>query len=233
MVKTMKGIDVSSHEGVINWDIAKDSIDFAIIRAGWGKNNIDETAKKNVEECEKNNIPFGLYWFSYAYTVEMARNEAKYLLQFVDGHIPLFPLYFDFEYDSVNWAKKKGVIITKQLLNDMASAFCDELENAGYYAGIYANDDYIRNMYGENIFKRYDLWYARWNISEPDRLTNLWQNSSDGKISGIDSYVDTDICYFDYPTLIKEKGFNKYKEETNFICPNNCPYCPHSKKVGA
>lgn len=232
MNKLMKGIDVSSHEGVINWGVVKNNIDFAIIRAGYGKNNIDKTAKQNVIGCTENGIPFGLYWFSYAYTVEMARNEAKYLLHFIGDAVPLFPLYFDFEYDSVEWAKKKGVTITKELLCDMAKEFCDELESAGYYAGIYANDDYIKTMYGENIFNRYDLWYARWGISEPDRLTNLWQNSSEAKVNGINGFVDTDICYFDYPALIKEKGFNGYKKEDEFICPNNCPRCPYSKKGG-
>ena len=73
----MTGVDVSTHNGVVNWELAKQNIDFAIIRAGYGKNNIDKCAKQNVEGCEKNGIPFGLYWFSYAYTVDMARNEAK------------------------------------------------------------------------------------------------------------------------------------------------------------
>lgn len=229
MSNTKHGIDVSSWQGDIDWGVAKNNIDFAIIRAGYGKNNIDNKAEQNVKGCENNGIPFGLYWFSYAYTVEMARKEAQYLLQFVKGHTPLFPLYFDFEYDSVEYAKKQGVAITNKLLCDMATAFCEELEGAGYYAGIYANNDYVKRMFGEDIFKTYDLWYAHWDISEPGRSVNLWQNSSTGKINGISGNVDTNVAFIDFPALIKERGLNGYSPEPEFVCPNGCPHCPHSK----
>lgn len=230
MSKIMSGVDVSTYQGDIDWALAKNNIDFAIIRAGYGKNNIDKKAERNVKGCEDNGIPFGLYWFSYAYTTDMARKEAQYLIQFVKGHTPLFPLYFDFEYDSVEYAKKQGVTITNQLLRDMAVAFCEELENAGYYAGIYANHDYVKRMYGEDIFKKYDLWYALWDTSEPGRNVNLWQTSSTAKVGGISGNVDTDIAFIDFPALIKERGLNGYKPEPEFVCPHACPHCPHSKK---
>lgn len=231
MSNTFNGIDVSVYQGNINWSEVKKHIDFAIIRAGYGKNNIDTFAKQNVKGCEDNNIPFGLYWFSYAYTVEMARKEAQYLLQFVNGHTPLLPLYFDFEYDSVVFANKNGVNVTKELLNAMATAFCEELENAGYYAGIYANNDYVVNHYGEHIFKTYDLWYALWGNSTGGRNVNMWQTSSKGKIAGINGNVDTDVAFIDFPKLIKEKELNGYKKKPPFVCPNSCPHCPHSKGV--
>ena len=226
----MTGVDVSTHNGVVNWELAKQNIDFAIIRAGYGKNNIDKCAKQNVEGCEKNGIPFGLYWFSYAYTVDMARNEAKYLIEFIKGHTPLFPLYFDFEYDSVNYAKKNGVTITTKLLCDMATAFCEELENAGYYAGIYANDDYVKYIYRDDIFKTYDLWYAKWGADVPGRSVNLWQFTDNGDVKGITGNVDINHAYIDFPSLIKSKGLNGYKEEPKFVCPMGCPHCPHSCK---
>lgn len=225
------GIDVSSWQGDIKWNIVKNNISFAIIRAGYGNNNIDSKAVKNVQGCEDNNIPYGLYWFSYAYTTEMARKEARYLLEFVKGHTPLFPLYFDFEYDSVKHAKKKGVTVTNKLLCDMATAFCEELENAGYYAGIYANNDYVKNMYGEVIFKKYDLWYANWGVSEPGRSVNLWQSSNVGTINGISGNVDTDVAFIDFPTIIKDSGLNGHKVKLDFICPHSCPHCPHSNGV--
>lgn len=232
MSKTMKGVDVSTFQGTINWGVVKNNIDFAIIRVGYGKNNIDDKAEKNVKGCEENNIPFGLYWFSYAYTVEMARNEARYLLEFVKGHTPLLPLYFDFEYDSVNYAKKMGVTITNKLLCDMATAFCEELENAGYYAGIYANNDYVNNMYGVDIFKKYDLWFAQWTSdSKPIREVNLWQHTSTGSVDGISGNVDMNVAFVDFPSIIKERGLNGYKTKPTFVCPHGCPHCPHSKGV--
>ena len=231
MSNALKGIDVSAWQGDIDWSVVKNSIDFAIIRAGYGKNNIDKKAEQNVKDCEDNNIPFGLYWFSYAYTVEMARKEAQHLLQFVEGHTPLFPLYFDFEYDSVEYAKKNGAIITNNLLCEMATAFCKELESVGYYAGIYANTDYVKRMFGEDIFKTYDLWYARWDVSEPGRSVNLWQNSSTGKVNGISGNVDTNIAFVDFPALIKDAGLNGCKAVPKFVCPQACPHCPHSSGV--
>lgn len=232
MSNTKHGIDVSSWQGDIDWGVVKNNIDFAIIRAGYGKNNIDEKAEQNVKGCEDNGVPFGLYWFSYAYTVEMARKEAQYLLHFIKGHTPLFPLYFDFEYDSVEYAKKQGVVITNKLLCDMATAFCEELEEAGYYAGIYANNDYVTRMFGEDIFKTYDLWYALWDAPEPDRAVNLWQSSSTGKFKGISGNVDINVSFTDFPTLIKERGLNGYKPEPEFVCPHSCPHCPHSSYKG-
>lgn len=231
MSNTFIGIDVSEHQGNIVWSKVKNHIDFAIIRAGYGKNNIDTKAEQNIKGCEENNIPFGLYWFSYAYTVEMARKEAQYLLQFIKGHTPLLPLYFDFEYDSVRYAANNNVNITKNLLRDMVTAFCEELESAGYYAGIYANNHFVVNMYGEDIFNTYDLWYAKWDTAEPGRKVNLWQSSSTGKVDGISGNVDLDTAFIDFPSLIKERKLNGYEDKPAFVCPNSCPHCPHSKGV--
>ena len=178
------GIDVSKWQGKINWSKAKKYIDFAIIRAGYGKGNVDEYANYNIEQCEKYKIPYGLYWFSYAYNKDMAEREADYLLRVIGYHKPEYPLYFDFEYDSVDYAKKNG-----------------------FYAGIYTNEDYIKNKYPSEIFDRFDLWYARYN-TEPNRDVNLWQKSSTGKISGINVNVDLDVAYIDFPSLMKEKHLN-------------------------
>ena len=121
----------------------------------------------------------------------------------------------------------------------MATAFCEELENAGYYAGIYANYHYAKNKYGMEIFKTYDLWYAQWGVSQPDINSNIWQNSDAGTVEGVNGHVDTDISYVDFPNIIKERQLNGYKpapETENkptpeFVCPHGCPHCPHSKGV--
>ena len=108
---------------------------------------------------------------------------------------------------SVDYAKKNGVNITKTLLKSMATSFCEHLEKNGFYAGIYTNEDYIKNKYPSEIFDRFDLWYARYN-TEPNRDVNLWQKSSTGKISGINGNVDLDVAYIDFPSLMKEKHLN-------------------------
>ena len=236
------GIDVSTHQGNINWTKVKGNIDFAIIRAGYGKNNIDKQAANNVRGCEANGIPYGFYWFSYAYTAEMARKEAEYLINFIGEHKPSYPLYFDFEYDSVNYANKNGITITKELLSSMATAFCETLEKAGFYAGIYANADYIENKFNSEIFKKYDLWYAYWN-NKCNLAVNLWQYTSSGSVPGISGNVDMNKCYIDFPNIMVSNNLNGYnsnntannnsentsnaKPNTNICeCKCKCEYCP-------
>ncbi len=208
------GIDVSTHQGDINWAKVKGSVDFAIIRAGYGKNNIDNKARKNVQGCEANGIPYGFYWFSYAYTKEMAEKEAEYFIKFASEYKPSYPLYFDFEYDSVEYASKMGVTITKELLHTMATAFCETLEKNGYYAGIYANADYINNKFKPEIFKKHDLWYAYWG-DKPSRSVNLWQYTASGTVDGISGKVDMNKCYIDYPSIIIKANLNGYKDSEN------------------
>ena len=93
----LKGIDVSEHQGRINWEQVKGDIDFAILRAGYGRNNIDKQFIRNIEECNRLEIPVGIYWFSYAFSVEIARNEAKYVLEAIKPYKVDYPVSYDLE----------------------------------------------------------------------------------------------------------------------------------------
>lgn len=213
------GIDVSEHQGKIDWDKVKPKIDFAIIRLGYGKNTLDKYAERNISEVNRLGIPYGVYWFSYAYTVDMAKNEAKNAmkhLQKLNGNLS-YPIYFDWEYASRDYAIKNGVSVSNDLLRSMATAFCEEIEKAGYYAGIYTNLDYIKSYYGEDIFKRFDLWLAQY-ANKAYRDVNIWQYTDKGKVAGISGNVDMNRCYADYPAIIKGEGKhtteNKEPEKT-------------------
>ena len=197
------GIDVSEWQGRIDWEKVKPNIDFAIIRLGYGQNTLDAEARRNISECNRLGIPYGVYWFSYAYNVERAGNEAKNAiarLEELDGK-PNYPFWFDWEYDSRNYAAKQGYNISDRLLRDMAAAFCTVVEEAGYYAGIYANRDYVQNHYGQEIFKRFDLWYA-YLETNCDREVNLQQFAWNHRIDGIQGDVDVNRCRADYPSII-------------------------------
>ncbi len=205
------GIDVSTWNGInIDWAKAKKEIDFAIVRLGFGLETLDNTAKRNIAELNRLGIPYGVYWFSYAYTEEMARTEAKSTIKYLKelGASLSYPVYFDWEYDSRKYAEKNGVKVSNDLLRKMATAFCDEIEAAGYYVGIYANPDYINNYYGKDIFKRYDLWLAHYAASTSYE-TNIWQYTSSGKVAGISGNADMNRCYVDYPAIIR----NMHKAE--------------------
>lgn len=202
----MYGIDVSKHQGLIDWKKAHKHIDFAIIRAGYGT-SIDAKAERNVFYCERYKIPFGLYWFSYATTEKQAVKEAETLLEFIgDRKIPL-PIWFDYEYESDQYAKSKGKNITKELRTRIAEAFCSRIEHEGYYVGIYANLDYVYNYFDARLFKRYDLWLAAWVENQPFSVS-IWQYTNKGNIEGITGDVDMNKCNADLINIIKNKKLN-------------------------
>ena len=210
-----KGIDVSRHNGVIDWAKVKaDAVQFAMIRAGYGKGNIDDKFTRNITECNRLGIPCGVYWFSYAYTVEMAQNEAKAVLSAVKPYKLEYPIAFDFEDDSVSYASKNGVKITKGLATNLVKAFCGEIEKNGYYAVNYANPNFLSNYFDPALLKKYALWLAHWVSGDsPSQNCVMWQYSSTGKVNGISGSVDMNRGYVDFPKVIKEKGLNGFKKE--------------------
>lgn len=192
----LKGIDVSYHQGVIDWGKVKSSgIQFAILRAGYGKNNIDKQFCANANGCQRVGIPFGVYWFSYACSAAMARLEAQYCVQVLKPYDVTYPVSFDLEYDTVSYAKKHGVTITRSLATDMATAFCEEVERMGYKGMNYANRDYMLTMFREIP---YDLWFARYSDAPGRKDMAIWQYSSSGTVPGISGKVDMNYCYKDY-----------------------------------
>lgn len=214
-----KYIDVSTHQGKIDWNKVKGKVDGVMIRAGYGKNNIDAQFKRNITECNRLGIPCGVYWFSYAYTEAMAKKEAEYCLAAIKPYKVELPVCFDFEYDSVEKAKKNyGVTITKTLATKLVHAFCGVVEKAGYYAMNYTNKDYLSRYFDDTTLK-YDLWLAAWPANPdpnkpPREDCGIWQYTSKGSIAGITGNVDINAAYKDYPAIIAKAGLNGLKKET-------------------
>lgn len=207
-----KYIDISTHNGDIDFSKLAGKVDGVIIRAGYGKNNIDKRFKQNAEGCAKYNIPFGVYWFSYATTAAEAAQEAAYCLAAIKPYKVQLPVCFDLEYDSVAYAKKKGVTIDRALASDMARAFCEAVEKAGYFAMNYANEDYCKNYFDTDILRRFGLWYARYTkqpvLESRPRNCGIWQYTSSGSMAGISGNVDINYAYLDYAAIIAEAGLN-------------------------
>lgn len=197
----LKGIDVSEHQGRINWEQVKDHVDFVMLRAGYGRNNIDKQFIRNIEECNRLGIPVGIYWFSYAHDVAGAKAEARYVLEAIKGYRVDYPISFDLEYDTLNYASKNGVTIGKRLATDMINAFCSTIEQAGYKAMNYANPDFINNKFYNNEVN-YPLWLAWYGVSEDKAKAynpSMWQYSESGSIPGIGTNsVDMNYCYEDF-----------------------------------
>ena len=141
MSEYIKGIDVSEHNGIIDWEKVKASgIGFAMLRGGYGQ-TLDKQFKRNASECNRLGIPCGIYWFSYALNAIGAEQEATVCLEAIKPYRIDFPVAFDLEYDSVKYAQKKGVYIGTGLASDMARAFLRKIRDAGYSAMNYTNQD--------------------------------------------------------------------------------------------
>ena len=209
MPVTGKGIDVSEHQGHIDWEKVKPQIDFSMIRAGYGQGNVDKQFIRNITECNRLGIPCGVYWFSYAYNVEMAKREAEFCCGLVARYKINMPIVFDFEYDSVNYAMKKGITITKEIASEMVTAFCTIVEQHGYWATFYANPDYLKRYFKSDLVLRFDLWLASWynkpNFDKPPINCGIWQYGLK-TYNGIYGQVDSNVIYKDYKHLIKEKS---------------------------
>ena len=159
------GLDISKWNGDIDWkSVKKANIQFVIIRAGYGTNYVDPFFKKNIEAAIDNGIIIGVYWFSYAHTYQQAKLEADKCYKTIKPYknkIDL-PIFWDFEYDSVNYANKNGHSINKKLASGMADTFCINIKNKGMQAGIYTNIDYSNRYFTKEVLNKYHTWIAQW-----------------------------------------------------------------------
>lgn len=196
-----KGIDVSTWQKNIDWQAVKSSgIDFAMVRSGYGrggKNQIDDKFKDNIIGAQKAGLDVGVYHYSYAKSVNDAIVEAEFCLSIINGYKLTYPVAFDIEDNSMK-------NLSKRELTDICKAFCNKIEQEGYYASIYANVDWLNNyLYSDELLNRYDLWLAQWDTQIPGFDCGIWQYSSNGSVNGINGRVDLNIAYKDYPSIIK------------------------------
>lgn len=210
-----KGIDVSSWQGKLDWaKIKAAGIDFAILRAGYGANNIDSTFMANAKGAAEAGVAIGAYWFSYAMSEDDAKAEADYLCAAVKstGVKFTYPLCYDYEYDSYDKSVAKGVTPTNAMITAMAKAFLSRVQKNGYYPANYTNVDYLNRGFA-SLTDTYDLWLAQWANSH-SRECGLWQYSSTGTIAGCYGNFDMDYAYKDYPSLIAKAGLNGLKDNS-------------------
>ena len=189
-----KGIDVSYHNGTIDWKKVKQSeVEYAIIRCGYGTNVKSQDDKKweeNVKGCTDNNIPYGVYLYSYADTVEKASSEADHAIRLLEGKKFKYPVYYDLEENKV---RNK---VNKQTIADIAQTFCDKLSAKGYTVGIYANKDWFTNYLTDSRFNNWTKWVAQYNtVCNYHGKYDMWQCSSTGSVPGISGRVDLNYSY--------------------------------------
>lgn len=203
-----KGIDVSKYQGNIDWNKVKNSgIEFVIIRIGYGRydNQKDPFFEQNYNGATSVGLPIGVYHYSYAKTESEAKAEAELCLKWLNNRDLQLPIYFDIE-------DKSQRSISKSTLNAICRAFCDKIEQAGYWAGIYSNKDWATNVIsGNELGKRYTYWIAQYNSKcTYSGNYDMWQYTSSGTVSGISGKVDMNYLYRD---LGGKKGVSNESSE--------------------
>lgn len=196
---TAQGIDVSEHQGRIDWDAVKASgIDFAILRVGFGApsfgGRVDYQFNRNISECERLGIPYGVYVYSYAFDNQQAADEASMVIDCLSGHNPRLPVYYDLEDKTIIADGRQSGIASR------AQTFCNKISSAGYKPGIYANLNWFNNILTDPVFKSgsWDHWIAQYNTQcHYTASYSFWQYTSRGKVSGISGNVDMNYAYVD------------------------------------
>lgn len=202
------GIDVSVYQGKVDWQSVKESgVEFAIIRAGYGKhaNQEDRYFDTNMEAAKKFGINCGAYWFSYATTPEDAEKEADAFYEVIKGYKFEYPIFFDYEtsaQNALNPSESTAII----------HAFCKRMESYGYYVSLCSYVGFLNYKIESEIFDRYDVWIAHYDVQIPwfSRNYGIWQYSCTGKVPGIDTDVDLNYAYYDYPTIMIEYNLNGF-----------------------
>lgn len=231
-----KGIDVSRHQGTIDWNAVKNTekIDFAILQAGYGRlaTQKDTQFERNYSECKRLGIDIGAYWYSYAVTPEEAKLEAAACIEVLKGKKFEYPIYFDIEENRQRLGMGK--------VSEICKAFCQVMEDAGYWVGLYSYKSFLENYIDKSLRTRYAVWLAHYATSTTYKEPyGIWQYAvagttndtvKKGKVAGINGACDLDYAYIDYPPAIKEAGKNGYTVEAPQPIGPQKPEEPAEKK---
>lgn len=201
-----QGIDVSEHNGEIDWDAVADEFDFAFIRAGYrgyGNGEIveDKYFEQNIKAAIDSGIPVGVYFYSQAVSKHEAKQEADFLLDRVKGYDISLPLVIDFEYPTDEFGSRTGRLSDAGLSaddnTDIINAFCRRVTRKGYAGCVYASSSVLRyDLNLGDIDENTVIWAADYNDSVTHGVEyDIWQYSKTGSVSGVSSKF-TDLNYW-------------------------------------
>lgn len=232
------GVDLSHHNEGLSFDALKnEGVEFAILRAGYTGYGDGVSKAKDYQfenfynQCKQKGIGVGAYWFTCANTYQKGVDEANYMYDnCLKGKQFDYPIYIDVEDDTGGryWLRNAG----KERITDGICGFCERMEQLGYYVGIYANYDWFCNWINLDRVARYDKWLAYWTGSKPHTFLadQMWQFGGETNyvrspyIGG--QCVDQDFCYYDYPGVIINGGFNGYPKNPSPEPPTETPTEP-------
>ena len=202
---TYNGIDVSVHQGP-NVDfnkVKKDGKSFVIMRAGIGE-SVDQYFESNYKKAKAAGLNVGVYWYAKALTEKQSKVEAQHCLKAIAGKQLEFPVYYDIEQKEI---LAKG----KSFCSAIATNFCSFMESNKKFCGIYASKYYFDTYFTDTVKNKYTIWVAQYNIKcTYTGKYSIWQRSSKGSVNGINGNVDLDVCYEDFPSIIKKAKLNGF-----------------------
>lgn len=197
----IKGIDVSTWNGNIDWQTVADyGMGFAILRITEKGNKTDGTFEQNYKGCTQHGIPVGVYKYSYAKSPAQAEQEAEVVLKVLNKRKLDFPVFYDLE-----WSEQRK--LGSAAVEKIALAFLKKIQAEGYKVGIYCNVDWYQNVLTAAL-KKYDCWIARYPLNDDGSIQERlrpdfgigWQYSSKGHVDGTDGNVDMNVFYKNYKT---------------------------------
>lgn len=210
------GIDVSHWQGDFNFTTARaQGVEFAILKAGGGDAGLyqDKKFETFYAQAKAIGMPIGAYFFGCATSVADAVKEAEKFISILAGKQFEYPVYYDVE--------GKMISQPKALLTDEIIAFCERMEKAGYYVGIYSSESFYNSNMEDSRLASYAHWVAKYSSNSPTLRSGIgygiWQFGGEknfirsNRIAGV--VCDQDYCYVDYPKAIKRAGLNGYTAE--------------------
>lgn len=214
----IKCIDVSAWNGELDYEsLSEQGIEGVIIRCGWGNNGEgqdDYMFTRNIEECERLGLPYGVYLYSYATNLNEAESEAEHILELTRGLTPQLGYWLDIE--DTNYYENSGLdIYGTDILTDIANKWLGIVENFGL-CGIYCNLNYYRNIL--DLSPDTHLWLACWTDDEPvspPEPCDIWQYSSSEVFDGV--RLDTNLCYINIDNEEEREYINNVNTDTDNI----------------
>lgn len=203
-----RGIDVSHWKQNIDWNaVAADDVEFVMLGTRYN-NDVDPYFRINAEGAYNAGIQLGAYIYSYATTTDMAVAEADFVLDLIKDYPISYPVAFDME------ASVQSTLSPSQLA-DIINAFCERIEEAGYYPILYANDHWLANKIDMSQVD-YDVWVARYGKMHEYSNPVMWQAASTGTVSGIQGDVDIDFQYVDLSSKIPANLWRTIGDKTYY-----------------
>lgn len=199
-----RGVDVSHWQGEIDWKTAAaNDVHFVMLGTRY-QGNVDPLFRQNAEDASAAGIALGAYIYSYATSVEMAEQEADFILELIRDYPISYPIAFDAENEASLGS------LPKDEITEIVHAFCRRIRDAGYYPILYANDYWLTNKLDMEALAEYPVWVAAYERLPKCKNPVMWQGTESGSIEGITGGVDIDLQFQDFSAKIPANSWKKF-----------------------